>query len=642
MARVWEICLLSKAPWVFSDDVLVAIDDDGLGEGRIVVTGSGSSLVATDEFQVGYTGVGVLLVESGGMASSAFGTIGAYPGSSGIAQVVDIGSLWSNSGTLYVGGDDFGAGGSGILNVSTGGVVSTGDLMIWSSGQLEGNGRVEATQVINDGVLVPDGTLTLDAELIHGQTGTVDVRIDDSGASDRVQVTGPVTIEGGTVVAAATETITQTWDYTILTGSSVVGSFDTLDRSQVAILLTDPGISDLRLAYDAGSVFLQVVSLPFNDASITQTPNQRAIGQVLQGMSQRGGNRITTALGQLNGMKAVRSAYDQLSGQTRLALPSVSRAITDGFESSLYQRLQEQTEPEPESRVASVRAWGASPSPPLGESGSRAWGQAYGMGGRRAADDVTGYHWHGLGSDLGVDHWLTDHLLLGLAVGGTFSRIRHDGSGDRTDVESLHTGLYSRWNLGRIRLDGLIHYSDLDYKSRRSISLTGEQADARFGGRSWGASLEGAWLWWEAMGWDLEPLVGLQQTEVQIDSTRESGGSTALRYGAQDWRSLRGWLGLRASSSLGYVGAGPVCVQCYGRWAHVFSDGPPAVSASFVQDSQASFTLTDSKIGRDSLLLGLGVQLKMNQQTQATFKYQGLLNPDETRHVLSGGIVYRW
>ena len=144
------------------------------------------------------------------------------------------------------------------------------------------------------------------------------------------------------------------------------------------------------------------------------------------------------------------------------------------------------------------------------------------------------------------------------------------------------------------------------------------------------------------MGWDLEPLVGLQQTEVQIDEAQESGGSTALRYGAQDWRSLRAWLGLRASSSLPIVGIDPIRVQCQGRWVHAFDDGPPPVSASFVQDSQATLTLTDSKIGRDSLLLGLGVQMDVNPQTQAAFQYQGLLNPDETRHVLSGGIVYRW
>jgi len=634
---------LDQGAWVWSDDVLIAVDSDGWGEGRLAVTGTDTWLSAADELVVGYTGVAVLLVEQGGAVSSTSGAIGAYPDSSGVVQVIDPDSLWANSGTLYVGGDAYGAGGAGILNVSDGAAVTTTDLIIWSTGQLEGNGSVTAPRVTNAGTLAPYGSLVIDGDLRFDSSGRALILMDNQGASDRVTVTGDVTLQGGTVVAQSAETLRVERDYRFLEGASLSGQFAAVDRSAVDIALSDPGIPDLQLGYTSDAAYLRVVLLAFDDPAIPRTSNQWAVSHALQGMSDRGGNTLTAALGELNGLDAVRTAYNEFSGQSRVLLPSVTLSMADAFQDHLHRRVSDQGAPEPLAYQPTLRLYGQSPAVSDRTQGTRAWGQIFGLSGRRTDnEEVPGGSWYGGGGILGLDHWLTDQFLLGLAGGGTYAQVDSSTQYDYAEIESLQAGLYTRWVIDPVCLDGWVTYGDSQVQTERIVSLTGERLDGSSGGPFWGAALEGSWLWREAAGCRFEPLVGGQTSRFHMDAYEETGGNAALSYGDQDWTSTRAWLGLRVASTFSAQEPGDIQGELHGRWVHEFADPPEGVSVAFVQDPLASFTVTDTPMGRDSFQLGGGVRANIGTHAQLLLHYHGLFNPDITSHVLSGGLLYRW
>ncbi len=112
--------------------------------GTVTVDGSGSSLIATSFLGVGQDGQGTLNVINGGGVTTNFGYIGANIGSSGTVIVDGAGSTW-NVTLLNVGES-----GAGALTIANGGSVTAGTFVIansaGSTGTLNiGNGGAAGT-----------------------------------------------------------------------------------------------------------------------------------------------------------------------------------------------------------------------------------------------------------------------------------------------------------------------------------------------------------------------------------------------------------------------------------------------------------------------------------------------------------------
>ncbi|MBD14749.1 MAG: hypothetical protein CMJ72_06215, partial [Planctomycetaceae bacterium] len=118
--------------------------------GVVTVSGSGSQWNNTENLYVGIGGSGTLNVEAGGVVSNTIGYIGNQSNnSSSVATVSGVGSQWSNSERLYIGGSA--SGGTGALTITDSGLVDV----------------LGKTQLFNY-----QGTLTLDGGSLT--TGTLD------------------------------------------------------------------------------------------------------------------------------------------------------------------------------------------------------------------------------------------------------------------------------------------------------------------------------------------------------------------------------------------------------------------------------------------------------------------------------------
>ena len=115
----------------------------------MTVDGVGSTWTNNGELFVGAPdGVGMLMITGGGAVSNtngfiAFGDETHHP--TGSVDIEGAASTWTNSGNLYIGGSESGAGGNGVLHINDGGSVSAASVTVWDSGTLSGNGSAQAT-----------------------------------------------------------------------------------------------------------------------------------------------------------------------------------------------------------------------------------------------------------------------------------------------------------------------------------------------------------------------------------------------------------------------------------------------------------------------------------------------------------------
>ena len=170
--------------------------------GTAVITGSGSSLTASGDFNVGRFGTGSLTLGSGGTLSSDRGYVANEAGSTGTVLISGSGSGWPPPGTLHLRSR-----GDGSLVLSDGGDITAGSLVIAHSAGSTGTlsiGAEEGSAAAAAGT-IHSGSITLGAG-----DGTLVLNHTDSNyqLASVIAGTGDIKVLGGTTVLTAVNTFT--------------------------------------------------------------------------------------------------------------------------------------------------------------------------------------------------------------------------------------------------------------------------------------------------------------------------------------------------------------------------------------------------------------------------------------------------
>jgi T5SS/PEP-CTERM-associated repeat protein len=642
--------------------------------GSVTVSGSGAqftSLFESDNIYVGYEGDGELLVSDGGnVVTSLSSFIGYQPGSVGTVTVTGTDSLWQTTGGLYVGGGEDVAGGMGLLNIGTGGTVEAGSVRIWPTGTLIGEGRLVSGSVSNAGTIKPGssiGTLTIEGNLTMQPDSTYEVEIDNSGNSDLLSVTGNLAINGGTVKAVSTETVTGTKQYTIINAGNITGAFDAEDTALVdsTILLSD----DVSFDYRTDTVLMQIQVRPFDDPSFIQNDNQLAVARAFQQIDNGGDNPITTALQNLDSISQVRNAYDQLCGQTRLHLAPVTAVDTGKFMNTVADRLNyaiqglSYYEPyngpllamaSPDKSDAYSRMYYTTPyfsterrSRDTGYQDYEEWvfwGKGYGVfGDRKTESEVPGYDYNIYGTSFGLDSQASDNALMGLTAGYSMSFVDSDVAGDESNIKNAHVGIYGSHYANYLHIDSIVTYSFLKYETERKIYLLNEKITGDSDGHGISGYVEARYDWGNINHWVLQPLAAFQFSLLSLDGYNEDGGASSLEYDNQSYSSYKGSLGAKLTQELfNRDRSYRESIQLRGRWIHEFGDNNSSMEAHFVSDPDVVFKVSDQDIARDSALLGISFNADIDNYTRLSLGYDAYLNSDGNMHLVSAMFVYRW
>ncbi|MBP7051238.1 MAG: autotransporter domain-containing protein [Phycisphaerae bacterium] len=637
-----------------------SIGDQAGGEGSVMVQGAGSLWQNADALYVGRAGQGELTISQGGCVTSRGATIKGQEEGAAVVTVTGTGSRWTNTNMLTL-GDRADPGvpaagareGYGTIAVRDGGTVETGDMVVWESGVLTGDGVFEASEITNHGIIRPGnsiGTLTIEGDLTMGSNGVLEVEIDNSGNSDRLLVAGSMYLPYDGVTPVPLETLTGPREYTIVEASSVEIPIHTW------VWPSDPGLiySTIRTDSEAESVLLRVTVLPFDDPNVVQTDAQCSLGSALQQVADAGGNDITTALQQLQTGDAVRAAYDQLSGQTMPSLAPVTVAGATRHVAMISGRLRSPAASFADAGLFTSDAVGVdtgrylfalgSGTPAFGDSPWGFWGKGYGLFGDRDSESgVPGYDYAVYGAGFGLDYRFTDRLLLGVTAGYSDGDIDYSGSRDSSEVSATHGGFYGSYETSRWYLDSIVTYADLDYETQRYVDLVSERLDGDSSGDTLTGYLEVGLNRWISQRTLLQPLAAVQFSTLSIDGFTESGGDSALTFDDQRYDSCKGSLGAKLSRQLWDHGDGrKVALDLRARWVHEFGDTKASLDAAFASDPSAAFRVSDESISRDSAVLGAGLDAWFTRQTRLFLDYGTELNADSTTHLVSAGLEHRW
>ena len=142
-----------------------------------------------------------------------------------------------------------------------------------SGGTLGGTGSVGAVAVVSGGALAPGGRTSIG--ILTAASATLEagsrylVRVNDQGGSDRLQVNGTATINGGAVSVDVSRGYVLSTPYRILTANTLAGGRFQSSTASLALLQT-------VLSYDATNVYvtLERTTQPPDDPNQPDNPDE--------------------------------------------------------------------------------------------------------------------------------------------------------------------------------------------------------------------------------------------------------------------------------------------------------------------------------------------------------------------------------
>jgi len=255
-----HVLLTGYSGYTLGDSLLSSsscvIGQDAGSQGELVIEragGASGELRVTGPLTVGEWGDGEISVDSG-IATTGDCSIAKQPGSNGtivVRYVWEEDASWLTNGSLYVGGSDLGAGGTGLLEVHDQSSFSvTNTLKVWpdgtlrlvdgttvasffdiAGGRVEGEGTLQGA-VMNAGVTSPGlspGQLSVQGDYQQTALGRLLIEIlsDTPGEFDVLSITGTASLGGTLQVLLLPGFDFEVGDtFLFLTAGSVEDTFD--------------------------------------------------------------------------------------------------------------------------------------------------------------------------------------------------------------------------------------------------------------------------------------------------------------------------------------------------------------------------------------------------------------------------------
>ncbi|WP_043611084.1 autotransporter domain-containing protein [Ensifer sp. ZNC0028] len=571
---------------------IASVRNDGgsfTNNGNGTVTGkttvAGGSVVnnaALADVEIGANGT---FTNNSGATAGVVSNAGTGSNDGTIASLANSGGLFQNTGTI-----------SGAASITGGTLVNQGTIagtvQIFDGGLLSGSGIVGGLTVNAGGVVSPGpgiAVATVNGDLTFRSGSIYQVDVDAAGQSDRLAVSGALSLEGGRLaVLAGSGVYDPSTSYTIVSAGTVSGRFDAV-TSNLAFLSP-------TLTYGATGIDLTLDRNDVAFADLAETANGRATASAVEALGVT--NPLTLAVLSLDDATAA-SAFSQLSGEVHASVKSAlmwdSRFPRDAIlerASSAVSTLQE---------TEDAIFW---------TSGFAGTGHLSGDGNAAAIDSRTA------GVLVGADMAVSDDWRLGGILGYSHLTVQ-----PQARVDAYHAGLYGYGNIGALNLAGGAIYSHNEVSSKRDLAF-GSFADHLTADYDNTVAQVFADLSFTLSADDirLQPFANLAYVYLDTDAFQENGGSAALSAeGATDDAMLT-TIGLRWWAVLP-VDQMPVSASGMLGWRHAEGDLSPSARLAFAGGSP--FTIAGVPIARDALVVEAGISARLSQSARLAITYLG-------------------
>jgi outer membrane autotransporter protein len=541
---------------------------------------------------------------------------------------------------------------AGVLIVNS--TLNTSVLNVEAGGTLAGSGIITG-KVINAGTLSPGnspGIFTVNGDYTQSATGMLRIEVAGLAPSehDLLAVTGHASLAGTLqLIGLGGFTLHVGDQLTFLTANGgVSGSFGTVQNE-----ITTGTIVKAQIVTLSNAVVLEGTQGSFVEAACN--PNSAAVAQALD--SAVGNPRASALITFLNDQplnnlcgdftliapEALASIFSAGVSFANVQTANLKRRLEDvragdnGFNSSGFSLnggasnfsggLAGVTGPEGKS--------GPSVMTPTPENRWGVWVTGIGeFANVESSNGAAGYDIQTGGVTFGVDYRVCSIFAVGLTAG--YANMNADlPNGGSLDVNSGQFGIYATLFGSGFYADAAFTGGPSGYDTHRTALLG--SANGNTDGGNFNALIAVGYDW-KRGGLSIGPTANFQYSYVGIGGFTESGSIAPLNIDNQSVESERTAIGMKASYEwkLGHVIIKP---EISAAWQHEFGDQSYSIVASFANGAGNSFTVSSPPIGRDSLLIGAGTAVLLNDRISIYAYYDGeLLRTNYQSNSVSAGV----
>jgi outer membrane autotransporter protein len=505
------------------------------------------------------------------------------------------------------------------------------------AGDLSANGTITPGNSI--GVVKVGGDATFGANSVYA------VEIAGDGTSDRIDVTGKATLQGGTVEVTALDDKVSYQDgqtYTILTaGGGVDGQFS--EAVSKSIFLT----AELQHLANEVDLTVGLVADPVDPENppvvfekVAKTSNQVATARALDSLEQSGSSlELYNSVLFLTNEDEAREAFNQLSGDTHASVKTglidtanlTADAINNRLRSAFagvaakdapvlsFAQSPKGSAPQPFDGLAS-----ASYDYGVWASGFGSWVDHDGNSNAGGLKTTTG------GFLSGVDVGFASGWRLGVVGGYSQTDLDAKGRYASATSDNWHLGIYGGNQWGPIGLRAGLVQTWHSIDSSRSVSYTGfsDSLDADYDARTFQAFGELGYRIDTAAA-SFEPFANLSHVRLHTDGFTEKGGAAALSVNSDTTNATFTTLGLRASA-LVQLGATTANLKGTLGWRHAYGDITPESTQYFAGSN--AFTVEGVAIAKDAALVEAGFDVAITEASTLGLSYVGQFGNDTTQN----------
>jgi outer membrane autotransporter protein len=599
------------------------------------IEGSGIYAIGGIDFTVG----------SNNLSTTVTGVITNTAPSCGCGTPNDPGNLIKlGTGTLTLNGVNTY---TGFTEVQAGALVINGSISsnttVFANAMLGGTGAIFGNLTVNaGGILSPGnsvGTFTVNGNAtFNNMTYRVEV---EPGTSDRTNVTGTVTINGGTVQVTGTNAnYGQVQTTVIINGiGGVSGTF--------AAVTENFAFYDASLSYDPNNVYLTLTRNLTTFTDVALTPNQRAVGNALNATAN------DAALLQLIlglSPEQARAAFDLLSGEIFATLSGMFIDESAIFRNAIFSRLRNTAftgftgplgylseQDDAALAYTNTNRNNAFRALRPANRGYEYWSQAFGSWAKYDSDSNAASAKRSTGGIIaGFDKMQTDDIRAGLSAGYANTQVRVADRGSKANADTFHFAAYlskldGRWSF---RTGAAIAAHNVN--SERSVLGTTLQADyfaatgQIFGEVGYAIA---------ARQFALEPFANVALVHHHTDRFFETGGVAALNTNGFDNTLGFSTLGLRIATRHDLANGWALLPRAMIGWQHAYGDLAPIATLNF-QNTGTGMSIAGTPLSRDMLLTEAGFDIRLSSTRMLGFFYSATVASDSNQQTVRGR--YEW
>ncbi len=659
-------------------DYGITVDDSANGDafGATTITNYGTIRALN--------GYAIKMADDAGTWSNTITNYGTISGTSATSVMMGNGAdIFNNYGGSVTGivdaeggadtlninrGDEFTLVGSNWVNfettnVQSGEVTMSGDYTsatafnIGSGSALIGGGTLTTALLTNNGGLATGttstvGSFTVDGDYVQGATGTYYAKIDGTGHSDALDITGTAQLSGALAVSSLSTHFRSDLTYTVLDADGgLTGSFSSLiDNIGSAFVIPE-------LTYTSNGVLLGFERTGVTYQSTADTPNGRSTAGGLDNGHDNATGDLAEVLAYIDTSTPEEAAhdFDQMSPDNPTAGTNMAITQTVGAIGSLVNDRvdgQQTAARAGDTKLAASGNDGDLTAALVGNAGLRpewsVWARGFGIFGNAASDAslANGYDYRGGGVVAGLDRFLGDTTIVGLSASYAHANVDSSRVGSNSDVSSYEVGAYAGTSLDALDLSARLAAAYNDYGTSRTIAFGGidRTATGDFGGYTLAAQGEAGYrLGLGGKAW-LKPVAGLDVIHFHTEAYTETGaGGLDLAQTAQSDTLVRSSLGAVIGTSFEAPTANATVTPSLDlRWGHDISQPDGTATASFAGTPGSSFVYAQKTVDRDALLASFGVSASSPSGLTVGLTGTSDIRNDAKGYGLALKLLYSW